>query len=255
MKITFLGTGANGGIPQLDCRCKNCEIAAIDTRSIRRRSSFLVELDRKKILIDCGPDFWEQMKQSGLKLQDLDLIVISHLHFDHANGLSELSGGKKWNVPVFTSKENREKLVSGERTFLVERGFMQLVDDEFARKLGVSLVDVPHDPNFPTSGIVVSDENKKVWFSSDVEDITEKMEKVMRKMDLIVFDSTFFDESVFPAKKFHHMIIERSLPILQKFGVRVVFSHINHSEDVAKITKAVFMHGFSLASDGLMISV
>lgn len=255
MKITFLGTGANGGIPQLDCNCGNCEASVKDNSLVRRRSSFLVEHNRKKILIDCGPDFWEQMKNMGLKLQELDLIVISHLHFDHANGLPELSGGKKWNIPVFTSKLNRVKLMSGERSSLVERGFMRLVDEKFAGSLGVSLVEIPHDPNFQTSGIVIQHGEKKVWFSSDVEDITKEMEKVMRKVDLIVFDSTFFDESVFPARKIHHMTIERSLPVLVKIGVRVVFSHINHSEDITKVKSELSKHGFSLASDGLVISV
>ena len=255
MKITFLGTGANGGVPQLDCRCENCKAAGKNSAFVRRRSSLLVEFGGKMILIECGPDLWGQLRLVDMKLQDLDLIVVSHLHFDHANGLMELSGGKRWKVPVLMSLENREKAMKGEMAFLVERGFMNLVDEEFASDLGVTLVDIPHDPNFPTSGILVTSGSKKVWFSTDVEDITVEMTKVIKKTDLVVFDATFFDESVFPALKIHHMTIEKSLPILTKLGARVIYSHINHSEDVSKVETALKKFGFSLASDGLVISV
>ena len=209
MKITFLGTGANGGVPQLDCLCTNCVAAARDANLIRRRSSFLVETKGKRILIECGPDVWSQLQSMNLKTTDLDLVVVSHLHFDHANGLPELSGGNNGEIPVLMSGSNLTKFMNSDMAFLVDRNFVTLVDEKFGQKCGVKLFDIPHDPIFPTSGILIADGEKKIWISTDVENITEEMKKVMSKSNLVVFDSTFFDESVFPASKLHHMTVER----------------------------------------------
>ena len=136
-----------------------------------------------------------------------------------------------------------------------DRNFVTLVDEKFGQKCGVKLFDIPHDPIFPTSGILIADGEKKIWISTDVENITEEMKKVMSKSNLVVFDSTFFDGSVFPASKLHHMTVERSLPILRKLNTRVVFSHINHSENWQRVEELVNKAGCKLACDGMMLSV
>ncbi len=255
MKVTFLGTGANGGVPQVDCRCINCETALRNNSLIRKRSSVLVETTKHKILIDCGPDFWSQMQAANLKIQELDLIVITHLHFDHCNGLMELSGGKKWNIPVLVSNKNRQLLMKGQWGNLVERGFMQFIDSVSAQKMGVSLIEVPHDPAFPTSGVIVQEGGKKVWYSSDTENITLRMKKEIISSDLVLFDATFWDDTVFPAKKIHHMTIERSLPFFVRNKIRVVYTHINHSEDTIKIQTTLKKDGLVLAHDGMVVAM
>ncbi|TRZ54261.1 MBL fold metallo-hydrolase [bacterium] len=255
MNLTFLGTGANGGVPQLDCRCPNCETATKDRGLIRKRSSLFVEKADKKILIDCGPDFWSQLQDVDLKIPDLDLIVITHLHFDHCNGLMELSGGKKWNVPVLVSEVNRAKLMAGSWSFLEKQGYITFIDSNHAKKMGVSLVEVPHDPNFPTSAVIIEESDKKIWYSSDVEVITESMKKEMALASLIIFDATFWNESVFPAQKMHHLTIEKSLPFFVELGVKTIYTHINHSEDIDKIDRVLDKVGFCLAKDGMEVSI
>ncbi len=53
-------------------------------------SSFLVEYDRKKILLDCGSMVPEQLKKFGVDPGSLDTVVISHLHADHIGGMERL---------------------------------------------------------------------------------------------------------------------------------------------------------------------
>lgn len=59
MKVTLLGTGTSTGVPLLGCTCKVC--TSSDTRDKRLRTSALIEIRGKRILIDCGPDFRQQM--------------------------------------------------------------------------------------------------------------------------------------------------------------------------------------------------
>lgn len=86
MKITFLGTGTSTGVPEIGCRCAVCQSA--DKRDKRLRSSVLVEVDGKNLLIDCGPDFRWQMLRLGVTR--LDAVMITHEHYDHVGGLDDL---------------------------------------------------------------------------------------------------------------------------------------------------------------------
>jgi 7,8-dihydropterin-6-yl-methyl-4-(beta-D-ribofuranosyl)aminobenzene 5'-phosphate synthase len=57
--------------------------------------SFLVESE-KKILFDVGPSdvFLRNAKKLGIKLDDVDSIVLSHGHWDHGNGLEFIKNKK-----------------------------------------------------------------------------------------------------------------------------------------------------------------
>lgn len=256
MQITFLGTGANGGCPQIDCSCKVCTQAKNEKSLARLRSSLLVETDKAKVVLDCGPDFRQQLIKAGVSLQDLDLIVLTHLHFDHANGLMELCAGKALEVPVLVSEKNRQKLLErAEVAFLVNAKFIRLVTSSEIKDLGVELVEVPHDPNFPTDAVVVRGDGKSVWYSPDVSSISKEMIDMMKKMNIVVFDATFLNESKYPARKLHHLPIEDSAPTLAENGIHVVFSHVNHSENRSSIESTLTPFGFALAEDNLVIKL
>ena len=87
MKITFLGTGTSTGVPQMGCTCAVC--TSDDPHDRRLRTSALVESDGgKHILIDCGPDFRQQML--ALDFRPIDAVLITHEHYDHVGGLDDL---------------------------------------------------------------------------------------------------------------------------------------------------------------------
>lgn len=86
MKITFLGVGTHG------------------TENLNYHSNMLLEVDDKKLLIDCGSDIKYAMKDAGESYKDIDDVYISHLHGDHAGGLEWL-GFKRFFDPD-TDKPN-----------------------------------------------------------------------------------------------------------------------------------------------------
>ena len=86
MKIIFLGTGTSTGVPEIGCQCEVC--TSKDKRDWRLRTSAVVEVDGKRILIDCGPDFrWQVITN---KIYRLDGVLITHEHYDHVGGLDDL---------------------------------------------------------------------------------------------------------------------------------------------------------------------
>ena len=86
MKLTFLGTGTSCGVPTIGCQCHTC--TSPDPHDKRLRCSALVETEQTRILIDCGPDFRQQML--GIDFKPLDAVLITHEHYDHVGGLDDL---------------------------------------------------------------------------------------------------------------------------------------------------------------------
>lgn len=87
MKLILLGTGTSTGVPEAGCSCYICQSS--DRRDKRQRSSaLLVSSSGTRILIDCGPDFWQQSNYIGL--DRLDAIVLTHEHCDHTYGIDDL---------------------------------------------------------------------------------------------------------------------------------------------------------------------
>jgi phosphoribosyl 1,2-cyclic phosphate phosphodiesterase len=86
MKVTLLGTGTSTGVPQLGCKCEVC--TSTDPRDRRLRCSALVETETTRLLIDCGPDFRQQMLDSDFCR--LDAVLLTHEHYDHVGGIDDL---------------------------------------------------------------------------------------------------------------------------------------------------------------------
>lgn len=88
MKLRFLGTGTSTGIPQVGCSCQVC--ASADSRDKRLRTSAWIETDcGESILIDCGPDFRQQVLSLN-HFSRISAVLLTHEHYDHVGGIDDL---------------------------------------------------------------------------------------------------------------------------------------------------------------------
>lgn len=113
MEITFLGTGAAWGLPEMACRCMVCETMR-RLGEHRSRTCLLVEA-RETLLLDCGPDIRRQLW--GRLASPPQGILITHSHADHCLGLDELVAFRRvvpkhaWRpIPVYATAETWERL-------------------------------------------------------------------------------------------------------------------------------------------------
>ena len=76
-----------------------------DSKDIRLRSSILINVKQKNILIDCSPDFRQQMLNNNFS--KIDAILFTHEHSDHTAGLDDVRpiSFKYGKIPLFGKKE------------------------------------------------------------------------------------------------------------------------------------------------------
>lgn len=85
-KAIFLGTGTSQGVPVIACKCEVCQ--SNDPKDARLRTSMLVSIDGKNIVIDTGPDFRQQMLRE--KVDTLEAVLFTHEHKDHISGMDDI---------------------------------------------------------------------------------------------------------------------------------------------------------------------
>lgn len=86
MQVYFLGTGTSQGIPVIGSQHSVCK--STDAKDKRLRVAVWITWDNHSIVVDCGPDFRQQMLNSGCA--KLDGILFTHEHADHTAGLDDI---------------------------------------------------------------------------------------------------------------------------------------------------------------------
>jgi len=99
MTITFLGTGTSQGIPVIGSDHPVC--LSKDPKDKRLRVSVLVSWDDYNFVVDCGPDFRQQMLLHPI--EKLDGILFTHEHADHTAGIDDIRPFffRQGDIPIY----------------------------------------------------------------------------------------------------------------------------------------------------------
>ena len=99
MKVYFLGTGTSQGIPIIGSNHPVC--LSTDLKDKRLRVSVWIHWGNNSFVIDCGPDFRQQMLASNC--QKVDGILYTHEHSDHTAGLDDIRpfNFKQGEIPIY----------------------------------------------------------------------------------------------------------------------------------------------------------
>ena len=101
IKITFLGTGTSQGIPVIGSRHPVC--LSNDPKDTRLRSSVLIQWNDRNYVIDCGPDFRQQILR--VSCDHLDGILFTHEHADHTSGIDDIRPFffRQGDIPIYAT--------------------------------------------------------------------------------------------------------------------------------------------------------
>ncbi|WP_281321770.1 MBL fold metallo-hydrolase [Flavobacterium aestivum] len=108
MKVYFLGTGTSQGIPIIGSDHEVCK--STDSKDKRLRVSVWITWDDHSYVIDCGPDFRQQMLTSNCK--KVEGILFTHEHSDHTAGLDDIRpfNFRQGEMPIYAHKRVIENL-------------------------------------------------------------------------------------------------------------------------------------------------
>lgn len=109
MKIHFLGTGTSQGVPVIGS--VHPVAKSLNAKDKRFRVSVWIYADDFSIVIDCGPDFRQQMLSSGCTV--LDALLFTHEHADHTAGLDDIrpfNFKQQEPIPIFAHERVMKNL-------------------------------------------------------------------------------------------------------------------------------------------------
>ena len=86
MEVRLLGTGDAIGTPKIGCDCAQCREARKTGRE-RLRTSLLVTIGGRRLMVDTGPDLRRQLLDACSPR--VDAVVWTHGHYDHFMGFGE----------------------------------------------------------------------------------------------------------------------------------------------------------------------
>ena len=223
MRLVFLGTG--GG-------------RFVMAKQLRRTAGFVVRTENVTVHVDPGPGALVYLNKTVGPPQNLDAVLVSHAHLDHANDLAVLvegmtDGGRRKRGVVVGS----EYAVHGGNDFLPALGpyhagmLERVVAAEPGMSLRVGDLTVTATPTWhdePTGvGFVLDDGKARVAYLSDTG-YTDELGSALRsaKPDAIIFNLIFDGEERVPHTNMDTVrsvlsAVSPRLVLLQHFGARI----------------------------------
>lgn len=253
MQITFLGTGTSQGIPVIGSNDPVC--LSTDLKDKRLRVSVLIEVDGQTIVIDCGPDFRQQMLSNNV--EKLDAILFTHEHSDHTVGLDDIRPFffKQGDIPIYAHprvigslRKRFDYIFSSQNKY---PGAPSVIENSIENKtfhikgIHVTPINVMHN-RIQVFGFRIG----KFAYVTDAKTVDDEEIEKLKGVDVLVVNALRIEPH------HSHFNLEEALAFIQKVNPKRTFlTHISHKlgfhEEVqARLPKHVF-----LAYDNLKITV
>ena len=253
LRITFPGTGTSMGVPVIGCPCPVCNSA--DERDKRLRTSVLLEVNGKNIVIDTGPDFRQQMLKHNVRV--LDAVVFTHEHKDHLAGLDEVRAYNFLNdmvMPVYATKRVQQA-IRREFAYIFETphypGIPQINLIEFEN----SPFDVAGIPFLPVEvfhhklqvfGFRVGD----FAYITDANRIDEAERQKIRGCKVLVLNALRREPHI------SHFTLTEAIEVVNDLKPeKAYFTHISHQMGLHEDVQAELPENVFIAFDGLVVGV
>jgi len=254
LNVWFLGTGTSQGIPVIGSTHPVCLSA--DPKDKRLRVSVWVQWDDYSYVIDCGPDFRQQMLACGCT--KIDGILYTHEHSDHTAGLDDIRPFffRQGNIPIYAHKRVIKSL---------ERRFDYIFQDEdkYPGAPSVTVNQVEAGVNFtlgnktilPLSvlhgtldifGYCIGD----FAYITDAKTITETERSKIRGVKVLVVSALRQEPHD------SHFNLQEALDFIEDIAPgRAYLTHISHMMGFHEEVQQILPKNVFLAYDNLQITV
>lgn len=150
-------------------------------------NGLVVESGSTRVLVDCGfrlSDTVRRLARLGLAPDDLDAVLVTHEHDDHAGGVARFA--RRYDLPVYLTYGTLVAFGAGGA--MMPR--MSLIDSHTPFLIGeleIHPYPVPHDAREP-SQFVFSDGERRLGLLTDTGDSTPHIERMLSGLDALVLE-------------------------------------------------------------------
>lgn len=253
MRLVFLGTGTSQGVPVIGCSCEVCR--SVDFRDKRFRVSVIFEVHGKRIVIDTGPDFRQQMLRE--RLDKVDAVLFTHQHKDHTAGLDDIrpiNHRHKMDMPIYGTEEVLGQ-IQREFAYIFENvtypGIPKVVLNRienkpfFVQDILVQPIEVMHY-KLPVLGFRIGD----ITYITDANYISDKEKEKIKGSKVLIVNALQIQPHI------SHFTLAEAIQLAQELGVeQTYFTHISHTMGLHSEVTKLLPAGIALAYDGLVLEV
>ena len=241
MELTLLGTGC----PSVDHK--------------RFGPSNLVSTKTAKILVDCGSGITQRLHELKVSSADIDALLFTHLHSDHAVDLYQLiisswhlyrikpwkiygpKGTKKFVKKIMNAWADERKLrISYEsrasaKAFDIQVTEFKSIGNIKIKNLNIKYFEVDHKPVNFAYGFCFTNKNKKLTISGDTRPC-ENLMKYAQKSDVLLHE-VFIEGEILQINK---MRTKKTLHNVQRY--HTTSTQVGKVAFIARARKLVLTH-------------
>ncbi|MFP4288070.1 MAG: MBL fold metallo-hydrolase [Bacteroidota bacterium] len=252
IEVIFLGTGTSTGVPVVACDCEVCK--SDNKKDHRLRTSVLIRVNQKNLVIDCGPDFRYQMIRE--QVEDISAIIFTHGHRDHIAGLDDVRAFNyvlNKTVDVYASQDvinaiRREfpYIFTEKRFFGAPQLDFHVINNQIFTigDLEIKPLEVWHH-KLPVFGFRIGNFS----YVTDANYISEQEKEKLKGTDVLVINA------LRKSKHISHFSLEEAVEIINEIKPREAYiTHMSHFMGLHEKVQDSLPDNVFLAYDGLTIS-
>jgi len=253
MKITILGTGTSCGVPVIGCQCEVCQ--SRDPRDQRLRCSILVETLSTRLVVDCGPDFRQQILPQPFRR--IDGILVTHSHYDHVGGMDDIRPYCQFGqINVYADAVARKGMLEMLPYCFAEHRYPGVPKIELngvkageAFRIGdidILPIEVMHG-QLPILGYRFG----RFAYITDMKTMADDQTTLLNGVDTLVVNALRFD------KPHHsHQLVDDAIAFARRVGARrTLLTHMCHDIGLFDAATARLPQGVELAYDGQVLEI
>ena len=252
MKINFLGTGTSQGIPVIGSKHPVC--LSPDKKDKRLRTSILIDWEGDHIIIDCGPDFRQQMLRANCS--KIDAILFTHEHNDHVSGLDDVRPFyfKFGTIPIYAERrvlnslEERFPYIFNNIKNIPSVASVKIneINGQFALKNKIVIPVRAFHGELPILGYRFAD----FAYFTDVKTIKETEFKKLKNLEVLVINALRIEEHR------SHLNLEDAIALIQRINPKKAYlTHVSHKLGFHEEIQRSLPKNIFLSYDGLEIEI
>ena len=253
MTVSFLGTGTSCGVPVIGCQCEVCR--SNDPRDRRLRCSILVETESTRLLVDCGPDFREQILPQPFR--KIDGILVTHSHYDHVGGMDDIRPYCQFGaINVYADPIARKSMLEMLPYCFAEHRYpgvpaIGLHEIHAGEQMRIGDIDILPVRVMHGKLPILGYRFGRFAYITDMKTMEDSQLQLLQGVEILVVNALRFD------KPHHsHQLVDDAIAFARRVGARQTFlTHMCHDVGLQAEVDEKLPIDIKLAYDGMKLEV